>query len=153
MKDYIDSIKAPKDQSDATNEITDSKRKFAIKKVNDLIAWAYAKVNGDIAKLSAANIEFPKPAVKKGLIKLEVKSSRMGTAKGEFFFRFEDKGGADLIGAFRKMENGEFQIVDAFSMKYFTLKDQPSGEQTYCFKAKIKDEWGPESNKITVHIP
>lgn len=153
IKFYLDSIKPLREQSLATEERTDDLRKEAIKLVNSLISFAFYKVNGDDAKLTSAHIELPKSPVKKDLKKPEIKVSRMGTEKGTYFFRLVDKAGAGLIGVFKKEADGLFKLVDAFDISYFTLKNQPSGEQTYMFRGKRGKEWGPESNEITVWIP
>lgn len=153
IKDYVDSIKPVREQSIATDEVTENLRKAAINSVNLLISFAFYKVNGDDAKLLNANIELPKPPTKKELKKPEIKASRMGTEKGSYFFRLVDKAGGSLIGVFRKDANGEFVLIDAFDSSFFTITDQPSGNQTYLFKGKKGKKWGPESNEITVWIP
>lgn len=153
IKDYVDSIKPVREQSIATDDITEALRKAAVKAVNSLIAFAFFKVDGDDDKLQNANIELPKAPTRKELKKPEIKTSRMGTEKGSYFFRLVDRAGAGLIGVFRKDTDGEFRLVDAFDISYFTLKDQPSGEQTYLFKGKKGKDWGPASNEITVWIP
>ncbi len=76
----------------------------------------------------------------------------MGGKAGSYFFRFSEKGGS-MIGVFRKMEDGEFRLVECFDRSYFNLIDQPSGPQTYYFKAKIGEEWSDPSIEVTVRIP
>lgn len=156
IKIYVDSIKPIREQSIATNEITEGFRKTAVNLTNQLIGFAAYKVNFDEVKLKNANIEIPSPKKKRSISKLEIKSSRMGTEVGTYFFRLVDKAGASTIGVFRKDADEKFRLVDAFDVAIFTLRNQPSGSQTYIFKGKKgNNDWDENStsNAITVNVP
>lgn len=156
IAEYVASIKPKREQSIATDEITEDLRNTAVKKTNQLIAYAAYAVNYDAEKLKRANIEMPTPWTKKDIKKIEVKSSRMGAEKGSYFFRLNSKAGASIIGVFRKEADGEFHLVDAFDTVYFMLKNQPSGDQTYLFKGKKgNNDWDDDSisSAVTVHVP
>ncbi len=87
---------------------------------------------------------------------MELDSSRMGNEPGSYFFRLKNKAGANVIGVFRKDTNGDFQLIDAFDTIFITLKNQPSGDQTYLFKGKKgNNDWDKDSvsNAVTVRIP
>lgn len=156
IDDYVKSIKPERDKSLATDEITEKKRTNAIALVNQLIKYADYTVDGDGEILRNANIELRKKPSKKDIGKLEIKTSRMGSEPGSFYFRLVSKANASVIGVFRKDANGEFQIVDAFDTQFFTLKNQPSGEQTYLFKGKKgNNDWDEASvsSAVTVRVP
>jgi len=156
IKNYVDSIKSEREKSIATDEATESLRKTAIGMVNNLISYAVFAVGGDADKLRNANIEFRKKPEKKEQKKITVKTSRMGTEPGNYFFRLTSMAGSNVIGVFRKDANDDFQLVDAYAITYFTLKNQPSGSQTYMFKGRQgNDDWddATASDAITVNVP
>lgn len=156
IDDYVNSIKPVRDQSVATNEITENKRKTAMNLVNQLIKYADYTVDGNEEILRNANIELRKKASKKDIGKLEIQTSRMGSEPGSFYFRLASKAGANVIGVFRKDADGEFRIVDAFSTEIMLLKNQPSGDQTYLFKGKKgNNDWDEASvsSAVTVRVP
>lgn len=156
IKTYVNSIKSEREKSIATDEATESLRKTAIGMVNNLISYAVFAVGGDVDKLRNANIEFRKKPEKKEQKKLTIKTSRMGTERGSYFFRLTSMAGSNVIGVFRKDTIGDFQLVEAYALTYFTLKNQPSGSQTYMFKGRQgNNDWddATASDAVTVNVP
>lgn len=142
--DELEAANLPEgDMSDNARIMLHEKKRIVLGVLRELSAYVIGVSKGDrfTASLSGFKLSAEETkATQQG--EILIKYIKPGLNSGEAIVRIGNRGGHDLFIVSLKKADGEFVMLDAFSLSTFTIKGLPSGSSVILITGKKSDVAG-----------